>query len=457
MSSEILADADHKMARAVEVMERDFQGDPDRPRLDRARRAHPRRVLRHVDAAQPAGRDQRPGAAPDRHPALGPRRPRRDREGDHEERHRPDAQRRRHGRPAQHPAAHRGASQGPRPSRPQADGGGAGRDPQPAPRCRRPAQEGGARRRASAPTRRTASSRSCRRRPTGTSPRSIASAPPRNRRSWRSSGPRTARPADRRAARGARAGTRGDRPRGAPPPARRRCAGEELPRHVAIIMDGNRRWARGSAACPSSRATRPASRPSASSSATPSGAGVPVADAVRLQPRELGALATTRSPACSACSRRRSGARPTSCARRASAIRLLGRLEELPGGRPARRSTEALAATAGRRPAACSTSPSTTPAGRARRRRPAAASPSGLAADEIDEDAIGARALHGRPARPRPRHPDRRRAAPLQLPHLAVGLRRAATSRDALWPDFGPDAFDDALVEFARRHRRFGR
>jgi undecaprenyl diphosphate synthase len=28
---------------------------------------------------------------------------------------------------------------------------------------------------------------------------------------------------------------------------------------------------------------------------------------------------------------------------------------------------------------------------------------------------------------------------------------------DALWPDFGPDTFDEALLEFARRHRRFGR
>jgi undecaprenyl diphosphate synthase len=30
-------------------------------------------------------------------------------------------------------------------------------------------------------------------------------------------------------------------------------------------------------------------------------------------------------------------------------------------------------------------------------------------------------------------------------------------SCDALWPDFGPDAFDTALLEFARRQRRFGR
>ena len=28
---------------------------------------------------------------------------------------------------------------------------------------------------------------------------------------------------------------------------------------------------------------------------------------------------------------------------------------------------------------------------------------------------------------------------------------------DRLWPDFGPDAFDEALMEFARRTRRFGR
>jgi undecaprenyl diphosphate synthase len=28
---------------------------------------------------------------------------------------------------------------------------------------------------------------------------------------------------------------------------------------------------------------------------------------------------------------------------------------------------------------------------------------------------------------------------------------------DALWPDFGPDAFDAALGEYARRQRRFGR
>jgi undecaprenyl diphosphate synthase len=27
---------------------------------------------------------------------------------------------------------------------------------------------------------------------------------------------------------------------------------------------------------------------------------------------------------------------------------------------------------------------------------------------------------------------------------------------DCLWPDFGPETFDEALLEFARRTRRFG-
>ena len=123
-----------RMARAVEAMERDFATVRTGRAVDLAGGAHPGRVLRHPDAAQPAGQHQRPGAAPDRHPALGPGRPGRHREGHPEERHRPDAQRRRHGRAAQHPAAHRGAPQGPGQGRPQAHGGGAGGDPQPPPR-----------------------------------------------------------------------------------------------------------------------------------------------------------------------------------------------------------------------------------------------------------------------------------------------------------------------------------
>ena len=76
MSSQVLATIEPKMARAVEVMERDFQG----VRTGRASTALVERI--HVEyygtptRAQPAGRHQRPGAPPDRHPAVGPGRPR---------------------------------------------------------------------------------------------------------------------------------------------------------------------------------------------------------------------------------------------------------------------------------------------------------------------------------------------------------------------------------------------
>ncbi|MCK7483075.1 MAG: hypothetical protein M0C28_42710 [Candidatus Moduliflexus flocculans] len=39
-----------------------------------------------------------------------------------------------------------------------------------------------------------------------------------------------------------------------------------LPRHVAVIMDGNGRWAAGRGPAPGSRGTRPARPPSARSS-----------------------------------------------------------------------------------------------------------------------------------------------------------------------------------------------
>ena len=147
MTDEILAERRAQDGSAPSRPWSATSGTPHRPRLDRARRAHPGRLLRHPDAAQPAGHHQRARGAPDRDPAVGPQRPGRDREGDPEERHRPHAEHGRHGRPAEHPAAHRGASQGPRQDRPQAHGRGAGRDPQPSPRGRTTSQEGGARRR----------------------------------------------------------------------------------------------------------------------------------------------------------------------------------------------------------------------------------------------------------------------------------------------------------------------
>ena len=80
----------------------------------------------------------------------------------------------------------------------------------------------------------------------------------------------------------------------------------------------------------------------------------------------------------------------------------------------------------------------------------------GLTAEQIDEDAIDSRLYT------------------VGLPPLDLLIRTGREHRisnfliwqaqyaelyftDLLWPDFGPAALDAALVEFASRHRRFGR
>jgi undecaprenyl diphosphate synthase len=80
----------------------------------------------------------------------------------------------------------------------------------------------------------------------------------------------------------------------------------------------------------------------------------------------------------------------------------------------------------------------------------------GVTADEIDEGSIGA-ALYtaGLP------DPDLviRTGGEQRLSNFLIWQSAYAEfyTCDALWPDFGPDAFDAALLEFASRHRRFGR
>jgi undecaprenyl diphosphate synthase len=227
---------------------------------------------------------------------------------------------------------------------------------------------------------------------------------------------------------------------------------DELPRHVAIIMDGNRRWARlrdlpeldGHAA--GVEAIRALLRHAVRR-------GVPVMTLYAFSREnwarsddEVAGLfdlleAAIRSETEELCAQ---GVR----------IRLLGRLDELPDA--TRRSIgEALDATAGGDRLLLNIAFNY--AGRteivdAVRRLVA----SGTSAAEIDEGAISA-ALYtaGLP------DPDLviRTGGEQRLSNFLIWQSAYAEfySCEALWPDFGADAFDAALLEFASRHRRFGR
>ena len=427
MSQEIVAAADHKMARAVEAMERDLQG----VRTGRASTSLVERI--HVDyygtqtALNQLAGISIPEAAPDRHPALGPERPRRDREGHHQERHRAHPERRRDGRPAQHPAADRGASARPRQGRPQADGGGPGRDPQPPPRGRRPAQEARARGRPR----------------DGRGPSPPGGHP-------EDDGPSHRRGRPRRWGQGT-GGPRGlvtraplVRPTDAPPTAHEpgpveaieridgptldEALASELPRHVAIIMDGNRRWARA--------------RGLPELEGHP--AGVEAIRGILRHARRRGLRVLTLY----AFSRENwarsddevvglfglleAAIRSETDELRAQGVRvrMIGRTDELP---PETRASieDALDATAGGTEMLLNIAFNY--AGRTELvdavRRIVA---SGIGPDEVDEATIARGPLHGRHAGPRSRDPDRRRAAPLELPHLADRLRRARDHGDAL-------------------------
>jgi undecaprenyl diphosphate synthase len=80
----------------------------------------------------------------------------------------------------------------------------------------------------------------------------------------------------------------------------------------------------------------------------------------------------------------------------------------------------------------------------------------GVPADQIDEAAIsGALYTAGLP------DPDLviRTGGEQRLSNFLIWQSAYAEfyTCETLWPDFGPDAFDAAIAEFARRHRRFGR
>ena len=226
----------------------------------------------------------------------------------------------------------------------------------------------------------------------------------------------------------------------------------DLPRHVAIIMDGNRRWAReaGKDEAEGHAAGVEAIRPI-------------IRHAVRRRIRALSLFAFSsenwsRSPeeveVLLGLLEMAIRDETPELREQGVQIRLLGRMEELPSA--TRESIEeALAATAGGDRLMLNVAFNYS--GRheivdAARRCVA----DGLTAEQIDEDAIDSRLYT------------------VGLPPLDLLIRTGREHRisnfliwqaqyaelyftDLLWPDFGPAALDAALVEFASRHRRFGR
>ncbi|MDO8484743.1 MAG: polyprenyl diphosphate synthase [Candidatus Limnocylindrales bacterium] len=227
---------------------------------------------------------------------------------------------------------------------------------------------------------------------------------------------------------------------------------EELPRHVAIIMDGNRRWARlrnlseldGHAA--GVEAIRELLRHAVRR-------GVPVMTLYAFS-RENWARSDEEVTGLFGLLEAAIRSETAELRTQGVRIRLLGRLDELP---EATRGSidEALDATAGGDRLLLNIAFNY--AGRTELvdafRRLAA---SGIPPEEIDEQAISASLYTaGLP------DPDLviRTGGEQRLSNFLIWQSAYAEfySCDALWPDFGPDAFDAALLEFASRQRRFGR
>ena len=226
----------------------------------------------------------------------------------------------------------------------------------------------------------------------------------------------------------------------------------ELPRHVAIIMDGNRRWARqrGLAELEGHAAGVEAIRSLLRHVVR---RGVPVLSLYAFS-RENWARSDDEVNGLFGLLEQAIRSETAELREQGVRVRLLGRMDELPEA--TRRSIgEALDETAGG--ARLHLNVAFNYAGRtelvdAFRRLVA----SGIRAEDVDENAISA-ALYtvGLP------DPDLviRTGGEQRLSNFLIWQSAYAEfySCEVLWPDFGPDAFDLALLEFARRTRRFGR
>jgi undecaprenyl diphosphate synthase len=226
----------------------------------------------------------------------------------------------------------------------------------------------------------------------------------------------------------------------------------ELPRHVAIIMDGNRRWAR-------SRGLSELEGHSAGVETIRTvlrhvvRRGVPVLSLYAFS-RENWARSDDEVRGLFELLEQAIRSETAELKAQGVRVRLLGRMDELPD--ETRRSIgEALDETAGGDRLMLNIAFNY--AGRtelvdAVRKLVAG----GIAPDAIDEESIaGALYTAGLP------DPDLviRTGGEQRLSNFLIWQSAYAEfySCEVLWPDFGPDAFDAALLEFARRTRRFGR
>ncbi len=227
---------------------------------------------------------------------------------------------------------------------------------------------------------------------------------------------------------------------------------EDLPRHVAIIMDGNRRWARqrdlpeldGHAA--GVEAIRELLRHAVRR-------GVPVLTLYAFS-RENWARSDDEVNGLFGLLEGAIRSETDELRRQGVRVSILGRLDELPDATRASIG-EALEATADgtrlRLNIAFNYAGRTELVDAVRRLVIAGAAP-----ESIDEAAVtGALYTAGLP------DPDLviRTGGEQRLSNFLIWQSAYAELYfcEALWPDFGPDAFDDALLEFARRQRRFGR
>ncbi len=226
----------------------------------------------------------------------------------------------------------------------------------------------------------------------------------------------------------------------------------DLPRHVAIIMDGNRRWARqqGLAELDGHAAGVEAIRNLLRHAVK---RRVPVVTVYAFS-RENWARSDDEVRGLFALLEQAIRSETAELKEQGVRIRLLGRLDELPDD--TRESIgEALAETAGGDRLLLNVAFNY--AGRTELvdavRRIVAG---GATAEEIDEETIaGALYTAGMP------DPDLviRTGGEQRLSNFLIWQAAYAElyTTEVLWPDFGADAFDAALLEFASRTRRFGR